>query len=126
MGKSFLPKDGAIGVSGIRGLGKEYKSDRLGIKRRGQTSQAGKVEIKENIVEKIKTVEREVPVEKVVRAAPRIEERVVTQERLIYQLGPDDRAMIAEWMSKVALMTMENNRLRYRISKLDEGVTHFN
>lgn len=66
-------------------------------------------------------VEREVEVVKYRPAQPKPTVQTVVQEvAVVNPLDPQLRNLLAETMSKVALLVMENNRIKYRINEREK------
>jgi hypothetical protein len=99
------------------GQGPQSQVSKLGASKQ-QTSNGGPVT--NNTLEPI-IVEREVEVVKYRPAQGKAPVQTVVQEvAVVNPLDPQLRNLLAETMSKVALLVMENNRIKYRINEREK------
>ena len=79
----------------------------------------------ERVVDKVVYVDKHV--DKVVQSGPapvQYVDKVVVQDRVVNAMSAEDRAILAECLSKAALLTMENNRLRFLIAEKEQQLGH--
>jgi hypothetical protein len=107
-----------IAGSQLNGTGSQMQTNKLNRKGAGGPNVVvvpGPIQYVEQPVEVIKTVKRPA-VSKIASAAPVVEYR---------QLDPALRNLIAETQAKVALLVMENNRIKWRVAQRDAEIARY-